>query len=587
LKDEKMLRVNRLLAALLVLVVVVFSVAPLAAQDDVPTYYGAWPYEVPPNGHFNTFANRAMNFGIYQDLMEPPIAVLLWSEGTYEGMAADSFGYDDDGNYVVTLKSGYTWSDGSPISADDLMTTFQLFRLRGDAVWSSLTGIEKVDDQTVKFLMDAPSSVAERQILTSNLRPNGVYSELAGRAQALVDAGTTKDDQEWADLLTELSEFRPEALVSGGAFVLDTDSVSDANVTLNLNEGGIGADVSNFQRVMLWNGETEVVTPLVANGEAWYITHGLPPTTEQAFVDQGIDILRTAMYTGPALYFNHSIYPLNVKEVRQAIAMVIDRQQNGFVSLGESGVPVELMTGFSDSLADLWLSEDTIDSLNTYEYDVDAAAALLEGIGFSKGSDGIWVDDQGNKLSFELTFPQEFADWSAAAENATEALNDFGFDITARGVQFQQHEQEVLASNFQIAVRNWGIGDPLPGLSYLQPYDRWNGQGELAGQGGGGMKFDTDVTFSGGTINVRDLAVHSGQGTDVEAQRADIEQLAVSFNELLPIVPLWERYTNNALNREFLDAPSFDDPIYLNDTTLDAWMPYLLMTGGVGPAAAS
>ena len=62
------------------------------------------------------------------------------------------------------------------------------------------------------------------------------------------------------------------------------------------------------------------------------------------------------------------------------------------------------------------------------------------------------------------------------------------------------------------------------------------------------------------------------------------EQLAVSYNELLPAIPLWERYTNNALNRKFIDAPPFDDPIYVNDTTLDAWMPYLIITGGVAPA---
>src|SRR5690606_5815128 len=108
---------------------------------------------------------------------------------------------------------------------------------------------------------------------------------------------------------------------------------------------------------------------------------------------------------------------------------------------------------------DIWLSEETIDSLNTYEVDVDAATALLEGIGFSKGDDGKWVDDQGNPLAFELTFPQEYADWSAAAENAIAQLNDFGFDITGRGVQFQQHEQDVYDGNFQIAVRNWGIGE--------------------------------------------------------------------------------------------------------------------------------
>ncbi|MBZ0301383.1 MAG: ABC transporter substrate-binding protein, partial [Anaerolineae bacterium] len=298
----------------------------------------------------------------------------------------------------------------------------------------------------------------------------------------------------------------------------------------------------------------------------------------------GIDILRTAMFTGPAIYVNYSVYPLNRVEVRQAMAYAIDRQQNGFVSLGESGVPVELMTGMSDALADIWLSGDTIDSLNTYDKDLDMAASLLEGIGFSKGADGIWVDDQGNPLAFELTFPQEFADWSAAAENAIAQLNEFGFNITGRGVPFQQHVQDVYDANFQIAIRNWGLGEPIPGLSYLEPYDRYNGQGEAAGEAGGGMKFDPNVTYSGGTINVRDVALASGQGTDTEAQAVLVEQLAVSFNELLPTIPLWERFTNNALNRNYLDAPAFDDPIYINDTTLDAWMPYLIITGGIGPA---
>jgi len=578
-----MRKTMQLLTLVLILMLAGLSLVPATAQDDVVLNV-AWPYSVPPTGHFNTFAANGMLMGIYQDLFEPPLAVLIWADNTYEGFAAESFGYDEDGNYVVTLKSGYTWSDGSPISADDLIATFNLFRLRGDAVWTALTGMEKVDDMTVKFMMDEPSTLAERRILITNLRPASVYGDLANRAAEVFASGATRDDDAWSSLLAELVEFRPETFVSGSAFVMDTDSISEANLTATLNPGGLGADTALFNRVVLWNGETEVVTPLVANEELWYITHGIPPTTEQAFADQGIDILRTAMFTGPAIYFNHRIYPLNLPEVRQAMAYVIDRQQNGFVSLGESGVAVELMTGMSDALADIWLSEEVIDSLNTYERDLDTAASLLEGIGFSKGADGIWVDDQGNPLAFELSFPQEFADWSAAAENAVAQLNEFGFNITGRGVQFQQQERDVLEANFELAIRNWGIGEPIPGLSYLQPYERFNGQGELAGQAGGGMGFDNNVTYSGGTINVRDVALASGQGTDIAAQAALVEQLAISFNELLPIVPLWERFTNNALNRKYLDAPSFDDPIYINDTTADAWMPYLILTGGIGPA---
>jgi peptide/nickel transport system substrate-binding protein len=562
---------------MLVLTVMVMAFAPVQAQDNILNV--AWPYQVPPTGHFNTFAANGLALGQYQDLHEPPLAVLMWATGEYEGMVADSFGWDADGNYVVKMKEGYTWSDGSDMTADDLMATFNIFRLRGDAVWANMTGIEKVDDYTVKFVMDAPSSLAERLILITNLRPASVYGDIANRAADL------EPGADWDALLAELTEFRPEAPVSGGPYTIVPDSINEANLMMELNPGGFAGDIQKFDSVRMWNGETEVVTPLVANEELWYITHGIPPTTEDAFTAQGIDIIRSGMNNGPGIYVNYRVYPLNRVEVRQAMAYAIDREQNGFVSLGESGVGVEYMDGMSDGLSDAWLSQDTLDSLNTYSYDPAKAEELLTGIGFSRNADGIWVDDNGDTLSFELTFPQEYADWSAAAENATAQLNDFGFDITARGVQFQQHPQDVYDGNFEMAIRNWGLGDPIPARSYLEAYLRYNGQGELAGETGGGMGFDNNVTYSGGDINVFDVANESSQGVDHAAQAELVTELAVSYNELLPAIPLWERYTNNALNRKYISVPDASDPVFANfGGGADNWMTYLILKGIAAPA---
>ncbi|MAU09597.1 MAG: ABC transporter substrate-binding protein [Anaerolineaceae bacterium] len=569
-----------ILTLLMVVAVALLAFAPLQAQDDAVLNV-AWPYTVPPTGHFNTFATNGLVLGQYQDLHEPPLAILHWATGEYEGMLASEFGWDDDGNYVVTLVDGVTWSDGSAMTADDLMATFNIFRLRGDAVWASMTGIEKVDDMTVKFIMDAPSSLAERLILITNLRPASVYGELADRA-AMLEPG-----DEWDALLSELTEFRPETPVSGGPYTIVPDSITEANLMMDLNPGGFGADVQNFSSVRVWNGETEVVTPLVANEELWYITHGIPPTTEEAFSSQGIDIVRSGMVNGPGLYLNHAVAPFDMVEVRQAIAYAIDREQNGFVSLGESGVAVEYMTGLADGLTESWLSDEALDSLNIYEYDLDKAAELMESAGYTLNDDGKWVDADGNTLSFELTFPQEYADWSAAAENATAQLNDFGFDITARGVQFQQHPQDIYDGNFEMAIRNWGLGDPIPARSFLEAYNRYNGQGELAGEAGSpGIGFDVNVTYSGGDLNVFEVANESAQGVDRDAQAELVTELAVSYNELLPAIPLWERYTNNALNRNYLSLPEDSDPIYANfGGGADNWMTYLILTGQVAPAS--
>jgi len=561
---------------MLVLSIIVMVFAPAQAQEfeEGSVLNVAWPYQVPPTGHFNSFASGAMLLGIYQDIQFPPLAMLLWADGEYDGMVASEFGWDDDGNYVITVVDGITWSDGSALSADDVVTTFMIDKLRGTAVWSILTGVEAMGD-TVVFKMDSPSSLAERQILTTNIRPASVYGDFAARV----------DMEDNEALLEELVEFRPEAAVSAGPYVIVADSITESNLMMEYNPGGIGADTAKFEMVRIWNGETEVVTPLVANEELHYITHGIPPTTEEAFTDAGIDIVRVGMNDGPGIYFNHRIYPLNVPEVRQAMAHVIDREQNGFVSLGESGVAVEYMVGIGDALAETWLSDETLDSVNYYDYNVEGATALLEGIGFSKNDDGIWMDDNGDTLSFELIFPQEFADWSAAAENATAQLNDFGFDITARGVQFQQQEQEVYDANFEMAIRNFGIGDPIPALHYLQQLDRYNGQGLLAGEGGGGMGFDVNVTYSGGEVNLREMVDASGQGVDAAAQSEVLNEIAMIYNEILPIVPLWERYTNNALNQNFLSVPALDDPIYANYSSTDSWMAYLILTGQVAPAS--
>jgi peptide/nickel transport system substrate-binding protein len=562
---------------MLVLTVVLMAFAPVQAQDNVLNV--AWPYSVPPTGHFNTFASNGMLLGQYQDLHEPPLAVLLWATGEYEGMVAEEFGWDADYNYVVKIVEGKTWSDGTAMTADDLLATFNIFRLRGDAVWANMTGMEKVDDYTVKFVMSAPSSLAERIILTTNLRPASVYSDIANRAAEL------EPGDEWDALLAELTEFRPEAPVSGGPYTIVPDSINEANLMMDLNAGGFAGDIQKFDSVRLWNGETPDVTPLVASEELWYITHGIPPTTEEAFAAQGIDIIRSGINSGPGIYVNYAVYPLNRVEVRQAMAYAVDREQNGFVSLGESGVAVEYMTGMSDGIAEAWLSDETLDSLNYYEYDPAMAEELLTSIGFSRNDDGIWVDDNGDTLSFELTFPQEFADWSAAAENATAQLNDFGFDITARGVQFQQHPQDVYDGNFEIAIRDWGIGDPIPARHYLVIYDRYNGQGVEAGETGGGIGFDNNITYSGGEINVVDVANASAQGVDHDEQAALVTELAVSYNELLPAVPLWERYTNNSLNRKFISVPDSSDPIFANfGGGADNWMTYLILKGIAAPA---
>ena len=94
------------------------------------------------------------------------------------------------------------------------------------------------------------------------------------------------------------------------------------------------------------------------------------------------------------------------------------------------------MVGFTDAAVPTWLSEEQITELNPYDYDLAKAEELLTGLGFTKGSDGIWVDDQGNRMEFELSIPADFTEYLASSENVAQQLAKFGIKINVHAISF-------------------------------------------------------------------------------------------------------------------------------------------------------
>lgn len=560
-----------------------------AAEEAAPAeIHVAWPYQAPPSGHFNTFVSDAITMGIYQSLMEPPLFWYNRAAEEYVPMAATEWEWTDDTTIQVNLRQGAVWSDGSDFTAQDVIDTFDIARLQGLTVWNLLNSVEAVDDYTVQFNLDGPSTIWPRRILRETyIRPSSTYGEFAQQVRDLVDQGKTKDDPEWSTLLQQFNEFRPEDMVVLGAFKIDQNSITESQLTMNKVDSSFMADWIAFDKIVNYNGETPDITPLVLAKDVDYATHGFPPATERQFEAEGIRIIRAPLYTGPALYFNHDIYPFNVKEFRQAIAYAIDRNENGVISLGQSGVPIEWMVGFSDNLVDNWLSDETKGQLNKYEFDRDQAEQMLMDLGFSRNGDGNWLDDQGNALEFTLTAPAEFADWSAAAENAAQQLTDFGIPTTFRGVNFQQHPVDVRAGDFELAIRDWGNAFPHPQFSYSTDFNSYNYTGGTAtATAGPGMNFplqqETDVL---GEVNLEEMTVQAGVGGSIEEQKGVINDLALAYNELLPQIPLWERYGNNPVPSVRVTGwPPDGDPIYQNGPYGDPFIISLLIDGTLQPA---
>src|SRR5436190_1172399 len=95
-----------------------------------------------------------------------------------------------------------------------------------------------------------------------------------------------------------------------------------------------------------------------------------------------------------------------------------------------------------------------------------------------------------------------------------------------------------------------------------------------------GKRLEYELVFP---IDFDDLINQTGDGLDESKQKAAVTKLALAFNELLPIIPLWQRFGNNPINdkKRVAGWPADGDPIYKNPDG-DSFAMTLLVRGTIG-----
>jgi len=552
-------------------------------------FHGAYPYQLPPKGHFNLGAgvlDGIQQQSPYLDLIYPSAGMYYWADKKWEYLLAESNTLDEAAKtYTMKLRSGLTWSDGSPLTAKDVVSTFNLRWLMRQQDWTFLSDVKAQDDTTVVFTIGTPSTVLERFILRAPILPDSVYKDWATKAETIRKAKGSLDSGEGKQVNADFQKFRPENPVVSGPFNYDPKTMTNAQMTLVKNDKGLFADKIGFSKVVLYNRETSDITPVVMNKDVDYATHGFAVASEKTFQQNGFRILRPPVYSGPSLVFNYTTRPeFSDARVRQAIAYVLDRNENGTVALGDSGKPCKFMAGFSDILVPDWITDADQKKLQAYEKDLDKATQLLQQAGWKKSGDK-WQTPAGKPAAYDIKFPTEFADWNPAATNAADQLNKFGFNITKRGITFTQLNPDVLAGKFDIAIQGWGASNhPHPYFAFVQDLYTFN-YVIAANQGGKGMNFPLKQTTSAGPIDLQAVVDKSAQGLNVDEQKKNITAAAQAFNELLPIIPLWERYGNNPAleGKRVAKFPADDDPILKNAPYADNFVIMYMYQGKVAP----
>lgn len=185
------------------------------------------------------------------------------------------------------------------------------------------------------------------------------------------------------------------------------------------------------------------------------------------------------------LFVNLTKYPFNLLPVRQAISYAIDREQ--LSKVGESGYePVSSPTGL------LPTNKEFLDPQYAgLKFTVDTAKAmqLLEGAGFKKGSDGIYVDKNGKKLDFTLNVVGAFTDWATDCQLLAQQFQAAGIKVKVNTMDFDAYNNGLQMGNYDMDLL-WTNPGPTPyylydallrstnsapiGQAAPSNYERWN-----------------------------------------------------------------------------------------------------------------
>jgi len=294
---------------------------------------------------------------------------------------------EDATEYTFTLRDDVTYSDGTPLDAENVAKNFDLLGLgdaeRKFAISEQVTNYassEVVDENTVTFRFSAPAP---------------------GFAQATsaINAGLVSNDT----LDRSSEEFGPgnaTEIIGSGPFVISGEEIgTELNLEVREDYDWAPPSLEHQGRAYLDGidyivaAEDSVRVGTVTSGQA-QIARTIEAPDEGQFASDGLHLLAAPTNgVNNGLSFRFRDPATSELEVRQALIAGIDRQAIIDTLFSEN---YELATG---ALAATALGY--VDTSEYYEYDQDRAVELLDAAGWVAGSDGIREKD-GVRLS--LTF---------------------------------------------------------------------------------------------------------------------------------------------------------------------------------------
>ncbi|MEM9293284.1 MAG: ABC transporter substrate-binding protein [Acidobacteriota bacterium] len=437
---------------------------------------------------------------------------------TFEPRLAKSKSWSEDHKVLtVTLRDDVQWSDGTPITAEDVRWTWQAqthpaVSYDNVLMKSSIQDVEVVDPLTVRFHF---SHVYPGQLVHANegvILPRHVWGQLPF--------------EEWRSN----PQWFQDHLVVSGPFTLDRWEPQQ-RIVLTPNENYYEKDVPYLDRVVL-----EIV-PDASSQLTRFLSSDIDFLRQlpSAMVEQVQEIPELEVQTFWPLQFTSVIWnctnPLfDTAEERRAMALAMDLESlvgsvwHGFARPS----PSPIVTG-------VWGHNQELELLPT---DLEEARRLLRSQGWEdRNGDGI-LDLDGRPFRFDITINSGNQERMDAAVILQEQLARIGVDAQPRVLDWSTVEQRLVKSSFDAIIIGLGLETSLDVSAYFHSESIGN-------------KLNYGRYSNPEVDRLLEQARTQGEMKDTKVY---LDQLQVILQQDQPQTILWEPQRLVGVNRRIRDA---------------------------------
>jgi len=484
-----------------------------AAEPILRVGWASEPDTMNPLTTYSTEANEIISL-VYDKLLVYDLDLK-----TQPGLAKE-YNYSEDGKTLTfKLRDNVKWHDGKPLTADDVVYTYQLIKDSELSEYAQyllqMTSIEAPDPATVTLTFDIPQ--AYNPGLSIPILPKHIWETMS---------------------VEDIEKFNNEKPIGSGPFKL-AEWQSGSNIVLERNPDFWGEAPKASKITFVLYGNEDVMAQALKSGDIDIVTE-VPPTIWDGIKSaENIKAVSLPSYSFHHLGFNVSNDEISKgnpilrdRVVRQALSYALDRNQLVELALaghgrpGDSIIPIGIQDWYLPIPAEKQMTANP-----------EKAAQMLDEAGYKDNDgDGVRENDRGEPLEFRLIAIQTTSVDVRAAQLFKDAAEKVGVKLdlqtldenTLGNTVYNVDEQD-----WDIFV--WGWDSSIPDPNYMLGVP-------LCSQIGG----NNDVFYCNETYD--ELYDQQAQLIDVKARKEIVDQMQTMFYEDAAYIVMWYQDKLQAYN---------------------------------------